>query len=317
MKKPSGCGFIDINIFSLIAFFAFMAVSTVSFAQIGFSLKTEIDNIERTITRQGITAEEKHSALINLARLRQLSGDIEGAARNWLEAAAVIPGRVDDDALLNCAYCLAAMGEWERASAALVPLLSRYKRARFLNITINSLQTGNFNELESLAGNPEYADMKAEILLILWKLTGSASWRLILVNEFPHTPEGRLAAGASQVTVNNVAINPTPFWFFLNGLDSLAFAESGSASAPVSQTGSSSSTASSVRIENSARLQTGIFSQQTNAQYQAERLRQAGFNPVIEQRVSSMWAVTVPAGANENRTIQDLRAAGFESFPVR
>jgi len=335
MKKPSRCGFIDINIFSLIAFFVLTAVSSVSFAQAGFSLETEINNIERSITRQGVTAEERHVSFVKLAQLRRLSGDIEGAARNWLEAAAAIPGRVDDDALLNCAYCLAAMGEWERASAALLPLLSRYKRARFLNIVISSIHTGNIRELENLAGNPEYTDMKAETLFVLWKLTGAASWRLLLVNEFPNTPEGRLAAGANQINVSNVVISPTPFWFFLSGFDSPAFTAGGSIFESVSQEGSSStmqitssqsaagtttSTSGSVNTEGSARLQTGIFSQQVNAQNQADRLRQAGFTPAIEQRVSgsgAMWAVTVPSGASENRTIQNLRAAGFESFPLR
>ena len=73
------------------------------------SLEAEIQNIERTIAGQGLSPALRHESLVRLARLRQLSGDIEGAARNWLEAAAAIPGRIDDDALLACAYCLAAM----------------------------------------------------------------------------------------------------------------------------------------------------------------------------------------------------------------
>ncbi|MCL2276864.1 MAG: SPOR domain-containing protein [Treponema sp.] len=325
MKKVYKRGF---NASRLIAFFAFAVASTFSFAQTNLFLETEISNFERAISRQGVTAEDRHSALVNLARLRQLSGDIEGAAKNWLEAAAAIPGKVDDDALLNCAYCLAAMGEWERASAALAPLYSRYKRARFLNSAINSIQTGSIYELEYLSDNPDYFEMKAEILFIIWKLTGEASWKNLLVNEFPDTVEGRLAAGANQTSADSVLLTPAPFWFFLNGLDSLAFTASESFplinSSSISQTASapaaSSSAANNVRAESLARLQTGIFSQRTNAQNQADRLIQAGFNPLIEQRVLSggaMWAVTVPAGENENRAIQELRAAGFESFPIR
>jgi cell division protein FtsN len=68
------------------------------------------------------------------------------------------------------------------------------------------------------------------------------------------------------------------------------------------------------------KLQTGLYGQQANAQAQAASLRQAGFSPSIEQRTvnnNRMWAVTVPAGADTNRTIARLREAGFESFPLR
>jgi hypothetical protein len=47
-----------------------------------------------------------------------------------------------------------------------------------------------------------------------------------------------------------------------------------------------------------------------------ENLKKAGFSPLLEIR-NEKWAVMVPAGADTNRTIAELRAAGFESFPVR
>jgi hypothetical protein len=64
------------------------------------------------------------------------------------------------------------------------------------------------------------------------------------------------------------------------------------------------------------RLQTGLYSQQANADKQMENLKKAGFSPLLESR-NEKWAVMVPAGADTNRTIAELRAAGFESFPVR
>ncbi|MDR0302447.1 MAG: hypothetical protein LBI04_09085, partial [Treponema sp.] len=80
------------------------------FAQTGVSLEAEIQNMEKTASKQGIPPAQRHETLVRLARLKQLSGDIEGAAKNWFEAAGAIPGSVDDNALLSCAYCLAAMG---------------------------------------------------------------------------------------------------------------------------------------------------------------------------------------------------------------
>jgi len=309
------------------------------FAQAGVSLEAEIQNIEREANRQGISAQERHDALVRLARLRRLSGDIEGAARNWLEAAAAIPGNVDDDALLSCAYCLAAMGEWDRAAAALAPLLSKSSRARFLIVSINAIKTGNVSGLSAIADSGEYSGMKSEIYFILWKISSAETaetWRRRLAAEFPQTPEGRLAAGAASAVI----VKPSPFWFFLGGLDSLPLMESEQAvprppsppaerptpaaasptaerPAPVtvsppavSQPPASQSAAQTVR------LQTGIYSRQDYAQAQMTRLRQAGFSPSIEQR-GEMWAVTVPAGTDQPRSIRELREAGFDSFPIR
>ena len=315
-------------IFSAAMLFAAAAV----FAQNSVSLEAEIQNIERTAARQGVPAAERHDALVRLARLRQLSGDIEGAARNWLEAAAAIPGSVDDDALLSCAYCLAAIGEWDRAAAALEPLLSKSPRARFLNISINAIKTGDVSALAAIAHNGEYSQMKGEIYFMLWKTSlgiyanGShaETWRQRLIAEFPQTPEGRIAAGESS---SAVIVRPSPFWLFAGGLDSLplisestppstaaapqpaAAPQSPVPQAPIAQAPDATSQAA-------VRLQTGLFSRQANAQVQMTNLRQAGFNPSMEQR-GEMWAVVVTSGNDQVRAIIELREAGFDSFPIR
>jgi len=328
------------------------------FAQTGVSLEVELKNIEASVYKQGISPAEKHDALVRLARLRQLSGDIEGAARNWLEAAAAVPGKVDDDALLSCAYCLAAMGEWDRAITALEPLQQKSPRARFLDASIKTIKTGDSSALSALADNPAYSQLKAEILFVLWKTAkGSASekWRERLVVEFPQTPEGRLALNQAS---SSVVVRPSPFWLFAGGYDSLPILASEKQSeTPAVQTASAASaatvapsaaavqttpsfqvSASQANISqpsapqtnvvqpvpqtavSTAKLQTGVFGRQANAQTQVASLRQAGFSPSIEQRTvngNEMWAVTVPSGTDQGRTIRELREAGFESFPVK
>ena len=315
------------------------------FAQTGVSLEAELKHIEASAHKQGVSAQEKHDALVRLARLRQLSGDIEGAARNWLEAAAAIPGRVDDDALLSCAYCLAAMGEWDRALTALEPLQAKSPRARFLDTAVKAIKTGDTSVLSAIADNPEYSQLKAEILFVLWKTAkGDASekWRQRLIAEFPQTPEGRLAVNQSSLVV----VRPSPFWLFAGGYDSLTVLASEKPSetpavqvaaveqaTPAFQVGASQANVSQTSApqtnivqpvpqtaSSTARLQTGIFGRQANAQVQITNLKQAGFSPSIEQRIvngNEMWAVTVPAGTDQGRTIRELREAGFESFPVK
>lgn len=288
--------------------FAAGCIFTLTLAsQTGASLEAEIQNSERAAARQGASPAERHEALVRLARLRQLSGDIEGAARTWLDAAGAIPGRVDDEALLNCAYCLAAMGEWDRAITALEPLLSRYPRARFLHISIQAIKSGDTSSLAVIADNPEYSEMRSEIFFVLWKLSTGANaerWRQRLVTEFPNSPEGRLAINDDQrnrISHNREQLRTTPFWLFLGGLDSLPLLTS------------------EVTVTASARLQTGIFGREANAQAQAASLRNAGFAPTIEQRTvnnAPMWAVTVPAGSDQSRTVSQLRSAGFDAFLV-
>jgi len=296
------------------------------FAQAGASLAAEIQNTEMAAVRQGASPSERHIALVRLAQLRQLSGDIEGAAKNWLEAAAAIPGSVDDDALLACAYCLAAMGEWDRAATALEPLVAKNIRARFLDISIKAIRTGDLSALTVLSLNPEYSEIKNEILFFLWKVSqradGGERWRLQLISEYPNSPEGRLAAGQA-------VINPNPFWIFISGLDSLPLLASESRNAggtspvvqpppppPVVQAPPVVQPPPAQPPVQAVRLQTGVFSREANAQSQAASLRQAGFSPTIEPR-GNMWAVTVPGGQDINRSIADLRAAGFDSFPIR
>ncbi|MCL2809546.1 MAG: SPOR domain-containing protein [Treponema sp.] len=323
----------------IILFLLFFGISLLLplaiFSQTGVSLEAEIQNIERALTRQGITPADKHQNLIQLARLRQLTGDIEGAARNWLDAAAAIPGKIDEEALLSCAYCLAAMGEWDRAAAALETMLSRNIRARFLDITIKAIRSNDVSNLVLLIDHPEFSELRAEILFMLWKVSGrfngsSDSYRQRLVAEFPHTLEGRLAAGESS----SIIVRPNPFWLFAGGLDSLPLVETAAGTRPAAPASALTTTQTTTPqitqpsqptpVQTAAvsgpRLQTGIFSQQANAQGLAANLTAAGFSPTIERRTvngNEMWAVTVPVGTDQARTVSSLRAAGFESFLIR
>jgi hypothetical protein len=309
---------------------AVITLPSVVFAQTGISLETEIQNTAKTANSSGVSSLERHDSLVRLARLRQLSGDIEGAAKNWLEAAVAIPGQVDDDALLACAYCLAAMGEWERALKALDPLLVKRLRARFLYVGINALNTGNTSTLGEIAEAFEYSQMKSEIYYLLWKISNgseSEKWRQRLVSEFPQSPEARLTVE----TVSQIVLSQSPFWLFLGGLDSLPIAaseadRSSSTSAQgavqtVSQANAPAQATAQTNINSSSiKLQAGLYSHESNAQSLAADLIKAGFYPSVEKRIvnsGEMWAVVVSSGSDANRTIRELREAGFDSFPLR
>jgi hypothetical protein len=66
-------------------------------------------------------------------------------------------------------------------------------------------------------------------------------------------------------------------------------------------------------------LQAGLFSREANALDLAEGLRAAGFSPRIGRRNvngKEFYVVNLPPGDDINKTIRELAAAGFDSFPV-
>jgi len=307
------------------------------FAQTGVSLDAEIKNMEKTVNKQGVSPAQKHETLVRLARLRQLSGDIEGAAKNWYEAAAAIPGNIDDDALLSCAGCLAAMGEWDRASAALEPLVSKIQRARFLDTVIKAIQSGDVSALAALASNPQFSQMKSEIYFMLWKISKgqeAESWRGKLLAEYPQSPEGRLAAVESSPAIT---VRPSPFWFFAGGLDSLPLASEtytavkpqdaakpkstpavSQANAPAKQSAQvvSQTAAPSVQPQNST-PKTGAPAQTSAPTTQPQNPPPKTGSPA--QTVVPAMGVKLQTGkysieANADKQMDKLRLAGFTPF---
>jgi tetratricopeptide (TPR) repeat protein len=299
------------KLFARAVFLAMMAAAGIISAQNGVSISFEMQSAEKIIASRDSAPAERYEAFARLARLRQLAGDVEGAARNWLEAATAVPDKIDDDALLACAYCLAAMGEWDRASAALAPLLHKSPRAMFLELVIKARKTGDISALAAIADKPEYSPLKSEVCFMLWKLSdGAETWKRRLLAECSESPEARLAADEAQT---RIIVKASPFWLFMNSFST----EETAVFFPALEAQPDSPQS----LEPAAvRLQTGLFRQRANAVAQSEKLKKAGFSPSMEQRSvngNEAWAVTVPAGRDVSRGIKDLREAGFDSFPVR
>ena len=309
----------------------------------GIPSGTELQSIEKILARPGVTAVERRDALIRLARLRQLSGDIEGAAKSWLDAARAEPEKSGglntpgDAALAAGAFCLAAMGEWEQASAAIGPLLASARQgpaarqARYLDACVKAWNSGDDSALRALADNPEYAELRSAIYYTLWKTAGTGTaeiWKSRLLAEFPKSPEGRIAADG---TGDTVGARPSPLWLLFPGRGSfsLSAAPAGTAPSPAKDAGANplpSPAAPAAALPQSADddtpiklLQTGLFGAEINARLQAGQLKNAGFSASVIRRMINgveYWAVTVPSGEHTNRTILELKNAGFESFPL-
>ena len=292
----------------------------------------------------------KQEALIRLAWLQQLSGDIEAASKNWLLAASIEQGVQNDCSLVAGAYCLAVMGEWEKACQTIAPLLRADKqgqannRAHYLDAFYRASIQGDAANLISMANNSTYGELRSLIYYTLWKLAGerkgitgagdSNEWKTRLLAEFPQSPESLIvleetlntpsAASASSRVINS---SPNPLWLFLPGFEGWQKDEISSGS-PVTQPSPSAqsqppvvqpSPAAVQQPASTRYLQTGLFSNEANARRQANTLGDRGFPAVVNTRIvngNEFWSVTVPAGQDMNRTIQDLKKAGFDSFPL-
>ena len=298
-------------------------------------------------------AGARHEALIRLARLRQLLGDMEAAAASWIDAAAAGQGSRRESALVSGAFCMAAMGEWERAAALIAPVLREnrqgpaLRRARYLEACARAWTGGGASGLIALAQTPEYTDLHSSIYYPLWRLGGlgpelpdagsAAAWRARLLEEFPHSPEGRIAtsesAGQPQANAPAVGAKASLHWLLIPGFEAPvemprpiaqaappAPAAPSAQAVPVAPPPQSSSPAQSASPAQTGRvLQTGLFGVESNAVNQKEKLIKAGFSAAIICRTvngTEYWAVTVPGGSNMNRTIEDLKKAGFDSFPL-
>jgi hypothetical protein len=208
-----------------------------------------------------------------------------------------------------------ALGEWERADAALMKILLDSRegedrfQALFLKAALEGLRSGGarVSSLVSMLGDSAFEQWRPRILFSLWKLTGEEGWRGRLAEEFPRSPEGRIAVSGG------VRADPSPMWLlFAAGRD--ARPPEGPSPEPSPARRESAPPAPGETL-----LQTGLFSREANALGLAERLREAGFPALTgRQRRSGedYTAVYVRPGPDLNKSIRELRAAGFDSFPV-
>jgi hypothetical protein len=269
---------------------------------------------------------EKYQALLRLARLFQLSGNLERAAAAWIDAANAAPGGRDDRALLEGSRILVALGEYEKAEEGIRAALAAGREkilAAYLAALFDAFRSGDDKALVPMAEAPDFAPYRGEIYYTLWKISGDGHWKTKLLEEFPQSPEGMIAKGAGDVSPA-----ATAHWLLFPGRDAFstqpaAAPEAGRpAAAPAAVVPATAQPVPPAPVPvgvPGAFLQTGLYSKEENAAAMAEGLKKAGFDARLRRRTvngTGYWAVSVPPGGDMNRTIGRLKEAGFDSFPV-
>jgi tetratricopeptide (TPR) repeat protein len=310
-------------------------------------LGTEIWNLERRLETD-LTGAERRETWTNLARLQQLSGSVDAAARSWREAALADPENRDDRSLLESSLCYLALGEFDAASDALRGVIAggadsaAFRDAQYIGAQIELFRSGNTTALYALLSQPEYGGYRPAIYYTFWRLFGDEAYKTQVLTEFPDSPEARILQSeaspslASETAVNNLAAGtvfaqPRPLWFLYPGRGNVAIGRSVPvqppevprqyelSSPPPAVARTAPGIVAQAATAGPRALQTGLFSREENAQAAAARLSAKGFAAEVGRKTVNgvaYWAVSVAPGEDSNRTIMRLKDAGFESFPV-
>jgi hypothetical protein len=283
-------------------------------------LAEEIKTAEKIIQTPQVSGADKHAAFLRLAKLLRLSGNIEKAAAAWTDAAFVEPGKRDDDALLEAAYCFIAIGEMEKAEASIKTVLltstnsAALFRARYLAAQLQAFRASETALLMNLAHDADYEPYKASIYYTIWTVAHDERYKARLLLEYPSSPEALIVKGDPSAVATESAM-----WllFPARELDSVA-----SAAPAVPQTAPTSPpppvATSASPATNGTVLQTGLFSVELNARAQIAQLNAAGFQTLLQERTVNgrqYWAVVVVPGVDVAQTMQQLKQKGFDSFP--
>ena len=280
-------------------------------------LEEELAALENTLLDSRIAGPDRYRALINLALLQQLSGNIEAAAETYT-LAAVRGDSYDWPSLLAAARCFIALGELDRADLAIKTLLLNgqnsplYLEGMFLGHLSEAIRTGNESILTSLLLRNEYADRQPMLLYTLSVLTGNSAYQARLAMDYPQSIEARIAAD----TAGSIGVAPSALWLLLPAQCNP------NPRPPAFAMGSSPLTTGQIAPSPSVpamALQAGLFNLEENAVALVERLTRAGFSPyIIRRRLNTAYyyGVNIPGGADMNQTIRELKNLGIESFPV-
>jgi len=262
---------------------------------------------------------QRRVLLTELAYLCRLTGDLEGAAAAFSDAAFAETGRRDDTALLDAAECQAAQGEWDKAAANVKTVLltgraePQVLRARYLGAQIEALSPAGsgIGTLASFLDDPSFAVRRPGTLFLLWRISGDPLYRDRLLGDHGESPEALIVA--SDSAKSDVSLKLTPFWFLFPGRESLTV-DSGDDKSP--QPGATPAVAAA---EGTVFLQIGLFRGEENAQDLVKRLSAKGFTASLVARSvrgEKLIAVTVDPGSDIDATTLRLKDAGFEAFPL-
>ena len=288
--------------------------------------------------------EERHTLLINMARLEEQTGKLQKSQLHYQSAA--FTGHMSRDyyALYHSMLILIELGDYDYAMVqarqimsesgdTLLTRRSSLQTARILQL--QGRQTEALTIVEELSS--ERKSLPADVLYTGWTICSAmpdeinraaeaaAEFRTELKNRFPDSPEYGLLTG------KNSAVHTVELSLGLRGgktdkdLTVKKLTDAGKASASEEKSAENKSEdrpdETSAEPEKSTAIQTGSFRDAENARYMQRTLEDEGFTVLVTQAKTGEATyyrvlVPIPFDGSEEQLILQLKEKGFEGYPV-
>lgn len=280
---------------------------------------------------------EKRAILAFMGSMQEQLGLFTDASKSFVQAASLpggdvsgFPKRTSDELVLDAVRCSLSCGDYQSADSYLNSKVRQSSNSRtqcFVKLyeqwssLVKAENDSQVNEiveiLKTYKGLHSMDDVRPQVLLTLWHLTGEKKYSEELKKCFPNSMEACVVAG-------KVNLSPSPFWYFVPRANASAPETTVVAvkedkpetkSEPKTETKTETKTAAQKKTKYQ---QLGLFKDEKNANALCDRLKAKGFEGIIQSEVrpSGTKYFLVVVNENEKGTMGDLlRTAGFECYP--
>ncbi len=297
---------------------------------------------KRRVLEQGLEKCQepvlRHSYYIRLARLEEISGNLETAQRYYQSASLAVPKKKDFDSLLSSAILLFEIGSYRGAEAQATVIIETAKNDRLkreARVLLSRIFFATERQEKALQTASELmGEQKLELsaagLFWIVELTGYTGEKHmftdaadLLLSRYPDSPEAHMYRG-------NIGRVPSFSLFVGPGMSETTGAETGTAemdAAAVTETTGAAPVVGagaeeiSDEAERPLAVQTGSYSVRENAEYALKDLEAEGFVAEIRERIvggTVYYRVLIPDIAPDEveTVILNLKENGFEGFRV-
>lgn len=296
------------------------------------SVEQSVNYLKKTISLLTAPADQR-SANAFLAAVLEQSGSYSEAITYYAKAASIaakdaegMPKKSSEQLVIDAVRCALSCGDWTGAQnylnsavrssenpeiIAYVKLYEQWSvlcKAQKIEDTAEALaMLKTYSSLESMK------NVRPQILLTLWHITGESAYSQKLKKDFPKSLECAVVKGEVQTL-------PAPFWYFVpRSSNSSPEVENVPSVEEKKSTAENSTEKQKEKAEKIVREQLGLFRDKANADGLIQKLKEKGFSAFIteEIRPSGTKYYLVVVNENAEGTMgTELRNAGFECYPV-
>lgn len=272
---------------------------------------------------------EKRAILAFIGSMQEQLGLFTDASKSFVQAASLpggdvsgFPKRTSDELVLDAVRCSLSCGDYQSADSYLNSKVRQSTNSRtqcFIKLyeqwssLVKAENESQVNEiveiLKTYRGLQSMDDVRPQVLLTLWHLTGEKKYSEELKKCFPNSMEACVVSG-------KVNLSPSPFWYFVPRAN--AAAPETTVVAVKEEKNEEKTETKSSAVSKTKFQQLGLFKNEKNAKALCDRLKAKGFNGIIQSEVrpSGTKYFLVVVNENERGTMGDLlRTAGFECYP--